>query len=215
MASPRNSGSASNTSNGTAGITTGAAEAAGNVSKTTVDQAAASGKGNGLAIVVQHTDVLNLGLAAANTGGNLALGNASFNLAANLQGAAGLIATNNGSATNASNGSASIKTGGAKASGNSSTTDVGQGIDIDPDGFGLVFQAIHPTNAGLGVANSGLNGAIGNPSFNADILAQVSFGPLATNSGLAGSLSDGFATVLTGAGNGVGSQSTTTIKQDA
>ena len=130
-----NSGSASNTSNGTAGITTGAAEAAGNVSKTTVDQAAASGEGNGLAIAVQHTDVLNLGFAAANTGGNLALGNASFNLAANLQGAVGLIATNTGSATNASNGSGSVKTGGAKAAGNSSTTDVGQGIDIDPDGL--------------------------------------------------------------------------------
>jgi hypothetical protein len=210
-----NKGSASNISNGTAGITTGAAEAAGNVSKTTVDQAAASDDGNGLAIAVQHTDVLNLGLAAANTGGNVALGNASDNLAANLQGAVGLIASNTGSATNASNGSASIKTGGAKASGNSSTTDVGQGIDIDPDGFGLVFQAVHPINAGLGVANSGLNGAVGNDSFNADILAQVTFGLLSTNTGLAGSLSDGFATVLTGTGNAVGNQSATKVTQDA
>jgi hypothetical protein len=210
-----NKGSASNISNGTAGITTGAAEAAGNVSKTTVDQAASSDDGNGLAIAVQHTDVLNLGLAAANTGGNVALGNASDNLAANLQGAVGLIASNTGSATNASNGSASIKTGGAKASGNSSTTDVGQGIDIDPDGFGLVFQAVHPINAGLGVANSGLNGAVGNDSFNADILAQVTFGLLSTNSGLAGNLSDGFATVLTGTGTGVGNQSATKVTQDA
>jgi hypothetical protein len=204
-----------NTSNGTASITTGEASAAGSVASTNVDQESAGGDDGGLAIAVQHTDVLNLGLAAANTGGNVALGNASDNLAATLQGAVGLIATNTGSATNASNGSASIKTGGAKASGNSSTTDVGQGIDIDPDGFGLVFQAVHPTNAGLGVANSGLNGAVGNDSFNADILAQVTFGLLSTNSGLAGSLSDGFAAVLTGTGNAVGNQSSTKVTQDA
>lgn len=211
-----NTGAAGNTSNGKAEITTGAAKAGGNVSKTTVDQAAATGEGNGLAIASQHTDVLNLGLAAANSGGNIALGNASLNLAANLQGAAGLIATNTGSATNASNGSSSIKTGGANAVGNSSTTDVGQGIDIDPDGLALVFQGAHPVNAGLGAANSGLNVGAGNTSWNADIVAQVTFGLLAANqNALGGNLSDGFVTVLTGAANGVGNQSGTTVKQDA
>ena len=206
---------ASNASNGTAGIETGAATATGNASKTTVKQAADNGDGAGLALVVQHSDVLNLGVAAANSGGNVALGNASFNLAANLQGALGLVAANNGTATNASTGTASIKTGASNAVGNASSTDVGQGVDIDPDGLAIVIQPSHIFNAGIGVANSGLNGAVGNPSFNVLVPVQVSFGPLATNTGVFGNLSDGFATVLTGGANGVGNQATTKVKQDS
>lgn len=209
-----NTGSASNTSNGTADITTGAATAAGNTSKTTIDQAAASGDGAGLAIIVQDTDVLNLGLAVANSGGNLALGNASDNLAENLQGALGLVAVNNGSATNASNGSASIKTGAANAVGNASSTDIGQGVDIDPDGLALVFQSANPVNAGIGLANSGFNPVVGNLSNNVETLVQVSFGLLASNTGVSGSLSDGFAAVLTGAATGVGNLATTHVDQD-
>jgi hypothetical protein len=210
-----NHGSASNASNGTADITTGAATATGNLSKTTTDQAVTGGDGAGLAIIVQDTDVLNLGVAVANTGGNLAVGNASTNLAANLQGALGLVASNDGSATNASNGSATVKTGAASATGNSSSTDVGQGIDIDPTTLSLVFQSAPVVNAGIGIANTGLNGALANGSTNADLLAQISFGLLATNTGAANNLSDGFATVLSGAANGVGNLSTTHIDQDS
>jgi hypothetical protein len=210
-----NTGSASNTSNGTANIVTGAATATGNASKTTTDQDITGGDKAGLAIIVQDTDVLNLGAAVANSGGNVGIGNISTNVAANLQGALGLVANNNGSATNASNGSANIKTGAANAIGNSSTTDVGQGIDIDPTTLSLVIQSAPIVNAGFGLANSGLNAGLGNGSFNGDILAQVSFGLLSTNNGISGNLSDGFATILTGAANGVGNLSSTHVDQDS
>jgi hypothetical protein len=210
-----NSGSATNASNGTANIVTGAATATGNASKTTTDQDITGAGNAGLAIIVQNTDVLNLGAAVANSGGNLAVGNASTNVAANLQGALGLVASNNGSATNASNGSANVKTGAANAIGNSSTTDVGQGIDIDPTTLSLVFQTAPVVNAGFGLANSGLNAALGNGSSNTDILAQISFGLLATNTGSANNLSDGFAAVLSGAANGIGNLSSTHIDQDS
>ncbi len=100
-------------------------------------QAASAADGAGLGIFAQDSDVLNLGVAVANSGGNLALGNVSGNLAANGQGAFGLIASNNGSATNASNGSAVVRTGAANAQGNTSTTNIDQGINADPPAYGV------------------------------------------------------------------------------
>jgi hypothetical protein len=208
-----NNGSASNESNGTANITTGAASAQGNTSATKVNQAASAADGTGLGIFVQDSDVLNLGVAVANSGGNLALGNVSGNFAGNGQGAFGLIASNNGSATNSSNGSATIRTGAASAQGNTSTTNVDQGIKADPAGLTVAIQSAPVLNAGLGFANSGFNGALGNGSLNAAILAQVSFGLLASNTSDIDNLSNGFATVLTGTATGAGNQAVTNVKQ--
>lgn len=208
-----NTAATNNKSNGTANITTGAATSHGNVSATNVKQAAAGGDGAGLAVLVQDSDVLNLGVAVANSGGNLALGNVSGNFSALGQSASGLLASNNGSATNSSNGSATIKTGAANAFGNSSTTNVDQAASSDPDGLLVAVQSAPVSNIGIGIANSGFNGALGNGSLNAAILAQVSFGLLSNNVATMDNLSNGFATVLTGTANGAGNQAVTNVKQ--
>ena len=208
-----NAGSAGNVSDGSASISTGDATGVGNESSTTIGQAASGGKGAGLAVIIQDADVDNVGIGLANSGGNLALGNISDNLAVNLQGAFGLVASNAGSATNASNGGASIKTGNATGVGNRSTTTIGQGAAVDPVGLAVVIQSAPVLNAGLGLANSGLNAGLGNGSLNNQILAQVSFGLLASNVGSASSWSDGFALVLTGNATGIGNDSTTAVKQ--
>lgn len=208
-----NSGGASNVSDGTAAISTGPATAHGNVSSTAVHQAAAADNGTGLAVLVQDTDVLNLGVAVANSGGNLALGNGSTNSASSTQTASGLIAANNGSATNASNGSAAIRTGAANAAGNTSVTGIGQAIHADPAGLTVALQSAPVTNSGTATAGSGLNDATGNDSLNQAIIAQVSFGLLASNIGGAESWSNGFAAILTGTATAAGNQSVTTVKQ--
>lgn len=209
-----NNGGASNKSDGTATIKTGAATATGNASATDIDQAADAGDGAGLAVIVQNAGVLNLGLAAANSGGNVALGNVSGNLAVNAQGALGLIASNVGGASNDSDGDASITTGNATATGNQSATKVGQDADADPAALAIVFQNAPVVNAGLGVANTGLNAAVANSSLNAAIMAQVSFGLLASNVSDVSNLSDGFAMVLTGTATGTGNQAVTVVEQD-
>ena len=175
-----NNGGASNKSDGTSEITTGAATATGNQSITKVKQAAThdDGPGLGLGIVVQTTDVLNLGAAAANSGGNIGIGNASGNLALNLQGAGGLFASNNGSASNKSNGKSTIKTGAASATGNKSLTDISQAADpADGPGLSLVVQDADVLNLGVAAANSGGNIGIGNISGNLAVNAQGALGP--------------------------------------
>jgi hypothetical protein len=227
-----NDGTASNASDGEANITTGRATGAGNRSSTVIAQNA-NGDIDGLGVVInpQIAGVLNAGVGVGNSGFNGAVGNASTNEAdldqeariasgneddASLT-AAFVTAANSGSAENASDGTADIRTGHAQGTGNASATHLTQDADGHVNGLGLVFnpQIATVANVGLGVANSGLNGAVGNDSFNADILAQVTFGLLSTNSGLAGNLSDGFATVLTGTGTAVGNQSSTKATQDA
>ena len=211
-----NNGSASNKSDGKATITTGAATATGNQSATNVDQAAKAAGGPGLSLVFQDSDVLNLGVAAANTGGNIGIGNLSRNRAVNDQDAFGLLGGSNvGGASNESHGTSSIATGAATATGNQSVTGVKQGADPGPGGLNVVVQHAPVINAGLGVANTGLNIGVANFSHNTEILAQVSFGLLASNVGTSSNLSDGFTLVLTGAATGVGNQSATTVEQDA
>jgi hypothetical protein len=214
-----NQASASNTSNGTANIATGAATATGNLSSTDIDQSVDLGDSNGvLDLLVQDTDVLNLGVAAANSGGNIGIGNASTNIAATGQGAFGLFAASNGSSTsNTSNGTANIATGAATATGNKSKTTVDQTIDGDPGngGLGLVIQNAPVLNAGIGVANSGLDIGVGNASVNVDLLAQISFGLLSSNSASSNSWSDGFTTILTGTATGVGNDSITAVTQES
>jgi len=204
---------ASNASDGSVSIETGDATAVGNHAKTKTSQHAGVGDGAGLAMVVQDSDVDNFGAAAANSGGNIGLGNVSNNLALNLQGAFGLIASNNGSAKNASNGSTSIKTGNATAVGNSSDTEVEQDADVDPAGLAVVFQSAPVLNAGIGVANSGGNVGVANGSHNVGVLAQVSFGLLSFNNGSVDNWSDGFLMIVSGDATGIGNRSSTTVKQ--
>jgi hypothetical protein len=206
---------ASNTSDGHAGMETGDATGIGNQSATKTKQTADHGDdGPGLDVIVQNAPVANLGIGLANTGGNTVTGNASQNLALNLQGAFGVFANNTGSAKNTSNGTALMKTGDATGIGNSSITDIEQGADPGP-GFNLVFQNAPVVNAGIGLANSGGSTATGNSSLNAAIVLQVSFGLFANNTSDVDNWSDGFVFELTGDATGIGSQSATSVKQYA
>ena len=163
-----NSCDASNSSDGTAAIETGDATGIGNHSKTKVGQHADTGDGAGLAVVLQDSDVFNLGFGIANTGGNDATGNDSNNLGVALQGAFGAFASNNANVKNSSNGKAFTKTGNATGIGNWSDTEVSQNADVDPAALAVVVQSAPVVNAGIGIANSGNNTDIANSSANAD-----------------------------------------------
>jgi hypothetical protein len=208
-----NSCDASNSSDGTASIHTGDATGIGNMSTTAISQDASGGDGTGLAVVLQDADVANVGVGIANSGGNLALGNISDNLAGCGQLALGFIANNTCDASNSSDGTASIVTGNATGIGNKSATGIHQGADADPAGLAVIVQSAPVLNAGLGLANSGFNGALGNGSLNQEIILQVSFGLLANNVADADSWSNGFAFVGTGSATGTGNDSTTWIDQ--
>lgn len=210
-----NSCAAENLSDGSASIETGDATGIGNQSATKVKQHADNGDGAGLVLTWQDSDVTNAGIGLANSGGNLAAGNLSSNLAFNLQGAFGVVANNSASMKNGSNGSASVKTGNATGIGNSSLTDVEQGVDGTPNGPAFVFQSAPVVNAGIGAANSGTNATVANASVNAAVLAQVSFGLLANNSADLDNWSNGFTMVLAGDATGIGNQSATAVKQYA
>ena len=208
-----NSCDASNDSNGHASIKTGDATGIGNQSTTGISQNASGGDGAGLAVVVQDADVANLGLGVANSGGNLALGNVSHNLAGCGQLALGFIANNSCDASNHSDGTASIVTGNATGIGNKSTTGIHQGADVDPAGLAVIVQSAPVLKAGVGLANSGLNFGLGNGSLNNEILLQVSFGLLANNVGSADNWSNGFTFIGTGTATGTGNDSSTWIDQ--
>ncbi len=207
---------ASNTSDGHVSIETGDATGIGNQSATKTKQKADHGEdGPGVDVIVQNAPVANLGLGLASTGGNVGLGNVSNNLAVNLQGAFGVIASNQASVKNISNGSVGIKTGNATGVGNSSITEIDQGADPGANGLNVVFQNAPVLNAGIGLANSGGSIAVGNGSLNAAIVAQVSFGLLASNVADVDNWSDGFVFELTGDATGIGNQSATKVEQHA
>jgi hypothetical protein len=249
-----NSAKASNTSDGTATITTGAAKAEGSNAKTTIGQdlAGSTAKdGAGFALQRQTAEVDNSGTGIANTGGNQAIGNDSSSQA----GAASettiggfddsgaidggnvvdtFTIAGNAQAANTTDGTATITTGAALGRGNVSTTDIGQEADatIGEDGFGALpaFQTAGVVNGGVGIGNSGVNLAIGNDSgesvnglntaaveqFTAvdwtgdATLGTATFASTAT----AANTSDGTATITTGAAEGAGNNSATTIDQD-
>jgi len=78
-----NDGTASNHSDGTASITTGAAHAVGNSATTTVAQTSGGALASqGAVYIVERSSVVNAGLGAANTGLNAAVGNTLSNSAA-------------------------------------------------------------------------------------------------------------------------------------
>jgi hypothetical protein len=234
-----NQGEGSDWSDGTARITTGDAVAVGNESSTTIDQTANADDtaDNGLSVITQDAEVTNQGRATATTGRNTATGNDSRN---DLKGGGtGVTQTiddsdaidtgvlsNSGKATTASDGSASIATGGADAAGNRSTTGIAQSAVTNGGDFNLYPQSATVTNAGRGSADSGRNEAVGNDSENSALLDQegISIGdPVGTdidagtlvgsNSGTASVSSDGGASITTGNASAVGNASQTTIGQ--
>jgi hypothetical protein len=239
-----NNGEASNTSDGLATISTGAAAATGNESGTNVRQEANGAiDGNGLVLNTQVAPVLNAGVAFANSGGNTAVGNESDNEADVEQDIfivsddddvtllAGIVtASNDGTASSASDGEANITTGKAAAAGNQSQTVLAQTATGEIDGLGVVVNTQLPfvANVGVGVANSGLNTATGNTSDNESDLDQaVEIGSdnddvdlaaafvIGSNSGSAENASDGTADIRTGGAQATGNASATHLTQDA
>src|SRR5690606_19958226 len=103
---------------------------------------------------------------------NNAAGNTSTNSSGFVQNASNPtgLASNAASSTNASNGSATIVTGAAAATGNKSDTSIAQSGggtgDGDPGGLLVIGQGATVTNLGIGIANSGGNNAVGNTSTN-------------------------------------------------
>ena len=190
----------------------------------------------GFILNTQVAAVHNVGLGVANTGVNLAVGNVSDNdadledqtaeVASDNDGddgdvtvIAGIItAANNGTASNSSDGSASIATGNAEGRGQPRarpTSARPRTATISGLGGIINTQAADVVNAGVGVANSGLNVAVGNVSDNdADLdqrarIASDNGGDVddstvagtfitATNNGTASNTSDGTANVNTG-----------------
>ncbi len=150
---PISLGAPTNTSGGTAEVTTGSAAAVGNSSDTFVGQSSSAGNqvNSFLAGQSQGAGVTNAGSASANSGGNSAIGNGSQNTAAVTQNASGGligVAVNLGGPTNTSTGSATITSGAANAVGNSSSTGVGQaalrGGGGPVGGFGASRRRISP-----------------------------------------------------------------------
>jgi hypothetical protein len=231
-----NDGQATNDSDGTAVVVTGCASAAGNVSETNVGQMAVPTVGrSGFAIVDQDVDVVNRGRANANSGRNVAVGNASFNRANTNQAAVALdltgrprdvVASNTADTANTSDGTALIVTGCACAIGNSSLTDIGQLANVDGGrrGFAIVGQDADVVNRGRASANSGRNVAVGNASFNRantnqlavalDLTGRRGTGEVvANNTADTANASDGTAAIITGCATAIGNQSTTDIGQ--
>jgi LPXTG-motif cell wall-anchored protein len=227
-----NDGTASNNSNGSATITTGAATASGNVAHTTIHQVDPTIGGAGFVIVTQDATVTNTGGATANSGNNTASGNDSDNAAVNLQLAAVLgtrgtatrvVASNVGNPSNTSDGTASITTGCATATGNTATTTIGQtdASSIDGAGFVIVDQTADVVNSGTARAQTGRNDATGNESdnfvLNGQLAAVTGSGAtgsvVASNIGSADNTSHGSASILTGGATASGNVSDTTIDQ--
>ncbi len=140
-----NIGAPTNTSSGSATITSGAANAVGNSSTTDIGQASLQGAGTRLGgvgaggvvpcgagrINSQQAAVRNEGQAQANTGNNVATGNASTNnnsttVSQGVSGGLAGVGLTIGAPTNTSSGTAVITTGPATAVGNTSVTEVGQ-----------------------------------------------------------------------------------------
>lgn len=150
-------GSVTDTSHGDASITTGDAEAIGNLSDTTIDQnAKATGSGAARVDAVQIANVINFGAATANTGGNTAVGNQSTST----------VAQSGGDVDVEAEGDAAITTGDAYATGNISNTDVSQVAEATASGDAEVYVAQSSVvfNIGAAAANSGFNTALGNVS---------------------------------------------------
>ncbi len=227
-----NFGAAENNSNGDASIDTGSSHATGNTATTSVSQTLNVGLGNfGMVFFEPTATVGNRGVANAISGNNLATGNASRNLGVNCQllgadfcsvatrGSARInnIATNNGTATNNSFGSASIKTGCSCAVGNRTATAIKQGGTVNLGEFGSLFfdPDARLINTGDATATSGGNVTTGNDSANLALNRQRlgRRGGLAFNNGTADNTSTGTANTVTGNATAIGNMAATAICQ--
>ena len=188
---------------------------------------------HGIALVDQDALVLNAGLGLANSGLNGAVGNGSSNNAATDQtsgngdtvyrlmsvGASPVVASQlTATASNTSDGTAAITTGAASATGNSATTSVSQSgaaAAAATTGIAIVHQDAAVANIGIGIANSGLNEAVGNASQNNAYVNQSTSGPgvAVSETATASNTSDGTARITTGAASATGNSSTTSITQ--
>lgn len=164
------------TTGGGSSIATGAAGALGNRSTSTVFQVVTvSASGNGSLLVIQRAIIVNFGLALANSGLNVAGGgalNATMPDPAAAQqlllmlldsGSAAPGAASAGGSNSASGGGAiAIGTGAAHAIGNDTTTGIRQEVagSVSGDDTARAMQDAWVGNFGLGVANSGGNGAM-------------------------------------------------------
>jgi hypothetical protein len=212
-----NDASSTNGSDGLAMILTGDATATGNTATTNGSQIANAtpGSAHGIALIDQTAGVATRGIGTAVTGGNTAIGNASFNVASAVQGAVSArgppaVATNQGASTNSSNGTAHIHTGDAWASGNSSETYISQEDESEDKLPNISESSSSVTNRGVANATSGANRAAGNTSSNTATTSQgaSSFGP-AVNSSSADNHSNGSAMIMTGTSTATGNVATT------
>jgi hypothetical protein len=155
-----------------ASVTAGRAIAIGNNSRTAVVQdAVARGRDDGTLTIEQRAVVVNVGLAVANTGGNVAIGPASEHLPTSGGMAAALWALlaplfqtppMPGSADAGAAGASAISTGTAVATGNRSTTSVVQSAagTVAGRGAATARQSVAVGNVGVAIANTGLNGVL-------------------------------------------------------
>jgi hypothetical protein len=236
-----NNGAASNKAQGSAGIDTGDANAVGNASQTNVTQIAnvnAGGSLGGIVLIRQRADVDNVGVAVANTGLNTANGNLVDDqtaATAQLAGAASIngppdlaVASNDGTASNYSGGEARIRTGDASAVGNHSKTHITQSANtyVTGGGFVVTDQDADVDNLGVGIANSGLNQAVGNVTddqiaVTPQLAVALELGgggddtAIAGNFGSASNATHGTAEIGTGNATGIGNKSETNISQSA
>ena len=205
-ATASNTASVTNTSDGEACICTGNAVASGNVSTTTLAQDLDLSTTSGFIVLTEVGGVLNAGLGLANTGVNTAVGNSSTNdtFADQISQANDALlepvdgpqtASNSLTLANNSDGSGHVGSGNASGTGNQSTTSFAQAAAVD-SGFAVSSLVGGTTNVGAGIANSGLNDAMGNDSVNTVILDQEADGSgLVANQGEGINESDGTAII--------------------
>lgn len=199
----------------------------------------------------QSAGVSNSGTGAASTGGNSSAGNSSTNAAVNtfnqtsppttsvpvLGSVLGLVLNLSGASGNASDGTSTISTGAATASGNTADSSVGQTRASSPGGgnsgpivLGSIFnpfinpffvpppdQSATVSNSGAATASTGGNSGVGNNSSNVASNNQtVNAGLIAIGLQLgntASNTSNGTSNITTGAANASGNQSTTAVDQ--
>lgn len=186
------------------------------------------GQAGALEIVDQTATNVNVGVAVANTGGNLAVGNASDNDADVDQAAVAIgggggdtVAVNTADASNESNGTASIVTGPATATGNTASNTTSQVADGGgDDGIVIADQTANNINVGIGVANTGLNAGIGNASDNDADVDQFALAigggggdTIAANNAEAENESNGTASIITGPATAHGNIASNTTNQ--
>lgn len=220
-----NSAATRNTSTGTSYTKTGSANAVGNQSTTSVTQLVNADGFDGLALIRQNFDAVNIGSGEAISGSNTATGNGSFNSASTSQGAftRGSTAVNTASTTNWSDGIAAIATGDSSATGNTASTTSSQIANATPGtahGIALIDQTAAVNTRGLGFAGSGGNTAFGNASSNTASAVQGAVSargppaPVASNSSEATNSSNGTAHIETGSATATGNSSETFITQE-